>query len=189
MLTYVIFKKLLFIQDLLSCIHHLPFTITIVWTYFFDFIIFWSEFTNASVKIALIDIYHTCQSRLCNHTMHLHLPQTEKRWLLENTKLYKGYERKVKSDIKKKLKIFKSLNYHISKKRITWLSNVTEYRNNVTKFSNSHNNNLPKSNFNIIDNFQTDSTKNLQYTDHNYKIYGGPDVIRTRDPRHVKAVS
>lgn len=85
--------------------------------------------------------------------MHLHLPQTEKRWLLENTKLYKGYERKIKSDINKKLKIFKSLNYHISKKRITSLSNVTEYRNNVTKFSNSHNNNLPKSNFNIIDNF------------------------------------
>jgi hypothetical protein len=48
--------------------------------------------------------------------MHLHLPQTEKRWFLENTKLYKGYERKIKSDIKKKLKIFKSLNYHISKK-------------------------------------------------------------------------
>jgi hypothetical protein len=43
--------------------------------------------------------------------------------------------------------------------------------------------------FNMIANFQTDSTKNLQYTDHNYKIYGGPDVIRTRDPRHVKAVS
>jgi hypothetical protein len=89
------------------------------WNIFLWLYCIWSESTNASVKIALIDIYHTCQNLLCNHTMHLHLPQTKKRWLLENTKLYKGYERKIKSDIKKNWKFSKVWISYLEKK-VTW---------------------------------------------------------------------
>jgi hypothetical protein len=35
--------------------------------------------------------------------------QTEKEWLLGNAKISKGYERKVKSDIKKKIQTFQTI--------------------------------------------------------------------------------
>jgi hypothetical protein len=63
-IIHVIFKKLLFLQGLLSSIHHHHSLNIFIWLLYFE-----SESTNASVKIALIDIYHTCESLLCNHTI------------------------------------------------------------------------------------------------------------------------
>ena len=44
---------------------------------------------------------------------------------------------------------------------------------------------------NIIDNFPVESTNKIfQYDDdQKYGNFNGPNAIRTRDPRHVKAVS
>lgn len=42
---------------------------------------------------------------------------------------------------------------------------------------------------NIIDNFPVESTKIFQYDDQKCGNFNGPNAIRTRDPRHVKAVS
>ena len=68
------------------------------------------------------------------------------------------------------------------------LQNVTKFSNSVTKYSNGLND-IYNSNSEIINNFQSEFNKNFQYNSQNYANLSGPDVIRTRDPRHVKAVS
>lgn len=116
------------------------------------------------------------------------LSQTEREWLLGNNKVSKGYERKIKSGIRKKIDNFKKfeLPLLIQSGLITYPV-VTESCNNVTKYSSGHNS-LNKSVYDIIDDFPINSFKNFQYNSETFKYYG-PDVIRTRDPRHVKAVS
>ena len=65
---------------------------------------------------------------------------------------------------------------------------VTENSKSVTKYSNTPNMLLPRKYYRIED-FSARIIHHLQNSDQKIKIYGGPDVIRTRDPRHVKAVS
>ena len=65
------------------------------------------------------------------------LSQTEREWLLGNNKVSKGYERKIKSGIRKKIDNFKKfeLPLLIQSGLITY-PDVTEYSNVVTEFSN-----------------------------------------------------
>ena len=68
------------------------------------------------------------------------LSQTEREWLLGNNKVSKGYERKIKSAIRKKIENFKrfELPLLIQSGLITY-SDVTEYSRAVTKYSNGQN--------------------------------------------------
>jgi hypothetical protein len=116
------------------------------------------------------------------------LSQTEKEWLLGNKKLSKGHEQKIKSNITKKIQNFQKLELPLLIRiGLFAYPNVTENSNSVTKYSNGPNG-LNSFNNDKFD-FPRDFMNNFRYTDQNYKIYGGPNAIRTRDPRHVKAVS
>ena len=98
------------------------------------------------------------------------LSRTELEWLLGEKQLSGSYNRKIKSQIKKKIENFQKfeLSLFVEKELIS-LSIVTKYGNSVTKFSNIQNQNY--------------------YLNNNLSTKYGPDVIRTREPRHVKAVS
>ena len=81
------------------------------------------------------------------------LSQTEKEWLLGNLKLYKGYERKIKSIVMKKIENFQKYELPILiRKGLLDLQNVTKYSNSVTNYSNDANR-LLKFDFKIIDIF------------------------------------
>ncbi|MGB9167408.1 MAG: hypothetical protein WCB31_00605 [Nitrososphaeraceae archaeon] len=101
------------------------------------------------------------------------LSQTEREWLIGNTKISKGYERKIKSAIRKKVENFKKfeLPVLIESGMITY-SDVTDYSNAVTEFSNIANK-VEYSHSNEVDHFlpnNIDISKNcLQY----YKNYMG----------------
>lgn len=99
------------------------------------------------------------------------LSQNERDWLLGNAKLSKGYQRKVKSDIKKKSQSFQAIELPLLLEK-----GFLSFDNHVTKFGNGVTTNC--------------NTQNQSYSsnDNLSKKYG-PDVIRTREPRHVKAVS
>ena len=98
------------------------------------------------------------------------LSKTELEWLLGNIELARSYQRKIKSHIRKKLENFEKFELPLLlEKGLISLSSVTKFSNTVTKNSNIFN--------------QGYSSKD------NLIIKYGPDVIRTRDPRHVKAVS
>ena len=117
------------------------------------------------------------------------LSQTEKEWLLGNAKLSKGYERKIKADLKKKIENFQKYELPLLiKSGLLDLQNVTKFSNSVTNYSNDANR-LLKFDSEIINNFASEFNKKFQYNSQNYANLSGPDVIRTRDPRHVKAVS
>jgi hypothetical protein len=98
------------------------------------------------------------------------LSKTELEWLLGNKQLTSSYNRKIKSQIRKKLENFENFELPLLlEKGLLSLSSVTKFGNGVTKYSN---------------------IQNQSYcSNHNLSIKYGPDVIRTRDPRHVKAVS
>jgi len=78
---------------------------------------------------------------------------TEKKWLLGNAKLSEWYERKIKSDIRRKLKIFKNMNLAMLIKK-GWFDYhaVTENSNSVIKYSKTQNMLLP-SKYYRIENF------------------------------------
>ena len=117
------------------------------------------------------------------------LSQTEKEWLLGNVKLSEGYERKIKSAIKKKIQNFQKFELpFLIKNELLSYPHVTESCNNVMKYSNG-NNSCFRSNYSIIDNFPVESTKIFQNDNQKWGNFNGPNAIRTRDPRHVKAVS
>ena len=117
------------------------------------------------------------------------LSQTEKEWLLGNEKLSEGYERKIKSAIKKKIQNFQKFELPLLiKNRLLGYPHVTESFNNGTKNSNG-NNSCFRSNYSIIDNLPVESTKIFQNDYQKCENFNGPNAIRTRDPRHVKAVS
>ena len=98
------------------------------------------------------------------------LSKTELEWLLGKKQLSGNYNRKIKSHIRKKLENFEKFELPLLlEKGLISLSSVTKFSNTVTKNSNIFN--------------QGYSSKD------NLIIKYGPDVIRTRDPRHVKAVS
>ena len=91
-------------------------------------------------------------------------------WVLGHKQLSGSYNRKIKSKIRKKLENFENFELPLLiQKGLISLSAVTKFGNTVTKNSN-------------IQNQGYSPNKNLT------RKYG-PDVIRTRDPRHVKAVS
>jgi hypothetical protein len=116
------------------------------------------------------------------------LSQTEREWILGSLKLSKGHERKIKSAIKKKIENFQKFELSLLiRKGILDYPDVTKISNTVTKYSNTPNglNILNYDNFN----FAINNMKNYQFNGSNFKNFGGPDVIRTREPRHVKAVS
>ena len=98
------------------------------------------------------------------------LSKTELEWLLGNKQLSSIYNRKIKSKIRKKIENFE--NFELSllvEKGLLSLSIVTKFSNCATKYSNTHN--------------------QIYSSNDNSSIKYGPDVIRTREPRHVKAVS
>lgn len=67
------------------------------------------------------------------------ISQTEREWLIGNAKLSKGYERKVKSYIKKKLQNFQTIELPLLiKKGFLFFDNsVTKYCNGITISSNT----------------------------------------------------
>ena len=95
------------------------------------------------------------------------LSQTEREWLLGNTKVSEGHERKIKSAIRKKVENFKrfELPVLIQSGLITY-PDFTEYSNAVTEFSNIANK-LEYIHSNEVDHFlpnNIDISKNdLQY--------------------------
>jgi len=117
------------------------------------------------------------------------LSKTELEWLLGKKQLSGPYNRKIKSQVKKKLENFEKFELPLLvEKGLISLPNVTKFRNGVTNYSNDVNQSL-KFDSEIINNFAAEFNKNFQYNSQNYANLSGPDVIRTRDPRHVKAVS
>jgi hypothetical protein len=98
------------------------------------------------------------------------LSKTELEWVLGQTHLSDSHNRKIKSHIRKKLENFEKFELPLLlEKGLISLSSVTKFSNTVTKNSNIFNQGYSPNN--------------------NLTIKYGPDVIRTRDPRHVKAVS
>ena len=98
------------------------------------------------------------------------LSKTELEWLLGKKHLFGSYNRKIKSQIKKKLETFEKFELPLLiEKGLISLPTVTKFGNGATKYSNIQN-----QSYSLTDNLST------KY---------GPDVIRTREPRHVKAVS
>lgn len=117
------------------------------------------------------------------------LSHTKKEWLLGNVKLSEEYERKITSAIKKKIQNFQNFELPLLiKNGLLSYPHVTESCNNGTKYSNG-NNSCFRSNYSIIDNFSVESTKVFQNDNQKCGNFNGPNAIRTRDPRHVKAVS
>jgi hypothetical protein len=98
------------------------------------------------------------------------LSKTELEWLLGQKYVLGSYNRKIKIQIRKKLEKFEKFELPLLvEKGLLSLSDVTKYGNGVTKYSNVQNPNY--------------------YLNNNLSTKYGPDVIRTREPRHVKAVS
>jgi hypothetical protein len=98
------------------------------------------------------------------------LSKTELEWLLGKKHLSGSYNRKIKSQIRKKLANFENFELPLLlEKGLLSLSAVTKSSNAVTKFSNIQN--------------------QIYSSNNNLSTKYGPDVIRTREPRHVKAVS
>jgi hypothetical protein len=102
------------------------------------------------------------------------LSQTEKEWLLGNAKLSKGYERKVKSDIKKKIQNFQifELPLLIEKGFISFDSPVTKNSNGVTKYGNVQNFSQKEKN-NNFDNTLSNNIKIAEKYNQIYKNYMG----------------
>ena len=98
------------------------------------------------------------------------LTPLELEWLLGKRQVSNSHYRKIKSHMRKKIKNFESFELPLLvEKGLLSLSPVTKFSNGVTKYSN---------------------TQNQSYSSNdNLSIKYGPDVIRTREPRHVKAVS
>jgi hypothetical protein len=91
------------------------------------------------------------------------LSKTELEWLLGQKYVLGSYNRKIKIQIRKKLEKFEKFELPLLvEKGLLSLSDVTKY-------SNVQNPNY--------------------YLNNNLSTKYGPDVIRTREPRHVKAVS
>ena len=107
----------------------------------------------------------------CNNQQQLSLlSKTELEWLLGRKQLSGSYNRKIKSQIRKKLANFENFELPLLlEKGLLSLSAVTKSSNAVTKFSNIQN--------------------QIYSSNNNLSTKYGPDVIRTREPRHVKAVS
>ena len=102
---------------------------------------------------------------------YLFLSRTEIEWLSGNKQLSTSYNRKIKSQIKKKIMNFEKFELPLLlEKGLISLPTVTKYGNVVTKYSNTPN-------------------QSSSYNDNLSTIFSGPNAIRTRDPRHVKAVS
>ena len=80
------------------------------------------------------------------------------------------------------------MNYHSIKKGLLNYPDVTEYSNNVTKYNNAGNK-FAQPNHDKFVNLPIDYMKNFHIKGQNYDKKSGPNAIRTRDPRHVKAVS
>ena len=98
------------------------------------------------------------------------LSKTELEWLLGKKHVSGSYNRKIKSKIRKKLENFEKFELPLLiEKGLISLPTVTKFSNGATKYSNIQN--------------QSYSSNN------NLSTKYGPDVIRTREPRHVKAVS
>ena len=75
------------------------------------------------------------------------LSRTELEWLLGEKQLSGSYNRKIKSQIKKKVENFEKFELPLLlEKGLLSLSSVTKYGNGVTKFSNGENNSLSSSN-------------------------------------------
>ena len=113
------------------------------------------------------------------------LSQTEKEWLLGKEKLSEGYERKIKSAIKKKIENFQKFELPLLiKNRLLGYPHVTESFNNVTKNSNG-NNSCFRSNYSIMIIFQLNLLKYFKMIIKNVKILMG----RTRFERVIPAMS
>ena len=98
------------------------------------------------------------------------LSKTELEWLLGNKQLSSSFNRKIKSQIRKKIENFENFELPLLvERRLLFLSTVTKFSNGATKYSNTQN--------------------QIYSSNDNLSIKYGPDVIRTREPRHVKAVS
>jgi hypothetical protein len=77
------------------------------------------------------------------------LTKTELEWLLGNNQLSGSYNRKIKSQIRKKLENFEKFELSLLiEKGLLSLSTVTKFGNGVTKYSKTGNHSLPSTNDN-----------------------------------------
>ena len=143
-------------------------------------------YTNVSVKRALIDICHTFESLLGNHTIPfiVNKVKNDGYWKIRN---FIEAMNKIKSDTKKRIENFQKFELPLLiRKGLLIYSDVTENSNSVTKYSNRLNG-LHRFNYEKL---IYQEILCIIFQDYNKNIVKyGPDVIRTREPRHVKAVS